>query len=180
MSTPADIEAGPSLQLDPASTHTPAAEQGGLTAPAAEEVQASVAAFVERFADLGAEPALLLGLPPMVQIGLGHVPRDAVFEAAAGLAELDYDGWHAEPEDLRARAAQLALACLRHSSAVSIEIRALFALKAEGLVEVTAKSRDGKPYRRAGHVWTADFQTLPVAADLVLRIRQDPGLLVKG
>lgn len=52
---------------------------------------------------------------------------------------------------------------------------------AEGdLVEIQARSRDGKPFRRAGHVFGADFTTYLVSEDALARIRADRGIVLKA
>lgn len=49
-----------------------------------------------------------------------------------------------------------------------------------GLTEIEAKSRDGKPFRRAGHVFGADFATYLVTEDALARILADRGIVLKA
>lgn len=48
------------------------------------------------------------------------------------------------------------------------------------LVEISAKSRDGKPFRRAGHLFGPDFETYRVTVEAEKRIRADAGIVVKA
>lgn len=48
------------------------------------------------------------------------------------------------------------------------------------LVEITARSRDGKPFRRGSVAWTGDFKTVAVTPAVAERIAADPNLVVKG
>lgn len=48
------------------------------------------------------------------------------------------------------------------------------------VVEIQARSRDGKPFRRAGHVFGADFATYLVSEDALARIRADRGIVLKA
>lgn len=47
------------------------------------------------------------------------------------------------------------------------------------LVEITARSRDGKPFRRAGLAWSDTYRTVHVPADVAEKLAGDPNLLVK-
>jgi hypothetical protein len=47
------------------------------------------------------------------------------------------------------------------------------------LVAIEGKSRDGKPFRRAGHVFGADFQSYLVSRDALERIRADHGIVTR-
>ena len=48
------------------------------------------------------------------------------------------------------------------------------------LVTIEARSRDGKPFRRAGHLFTDAFKSFSVTPDQFELIRADAGILVKA
>lgn len=50
----------------------------------------------------------------------------------------------------------------------------------DGFTEIEARSRDGKPFRRAGQVFGADFATYLVTEDELARIRADRGIVLKA
>lgn len=49
----------------------------------------------------------------------------------------------------------------------------------QAMVEITARSTSGKPFRRCGIAWTGEFQTERVSLEDAVRIATDPSLKVK-
>lgn len=172
-----------------ASDDTPSERQQPDPAAPAEEAAASseAAAGGEAtflFQGTDPEPELVLGLPPMVEILSGHMPRAFVFNAARGALDLqdedDDAAWLALPEGKRQAAVAIALAAMRLSAQASAEIRALFEPAPEGMVEITAKSTDGQPFTRGGIRWGDSFRTETVKQEVYDRLVVDPHLTVKG
>lgn len=186
VSTSTGGEAAPS---GVASDDTPSEHQQPDPAAPATEAAASVEAAaggdgVLLFGGADDEPELLLGLPPMVEILSGHVPRLDVIRAVRIALDLDDaeddEAWLALPEAKRQAAAGIALNAMRYTAQAALDINALFDPVPEGLVEITAKSSDGQPFTRAGIVWGDRFQTATVTQQAYDRLVVDPHLTVKG
>ncbi|MCX7586545.1 hypothetical protein [Phenylobacterium sp. 58.2.17] len=129
------------------------------------------------------EPELLLGLPLMVEIHQGHVPRSIVIASVREILGLpdasDDDAWNALPEGKRTAALAMAVNMMRAAAIGALHITDLFAPLPEGLVEITAKSSDGQPFTRCGISWGDRFQTETVTQEVHDRLVADPHLTVK-
>lgn len=95
---------------------------------------------------------------------------------AAGLTKAEWDDL---PEAVRGQAVDaMRVQILAGFDALRSVVELVTAPIAE-TEEVTAKSRDGKPLRRAGHVWTDKYLTVPLTPDQAKVVRNDPNLLLK-
>jgi hypothetical protein len=167
-------DAAPNASADNPSRddHPPAAAAaGGQPLSTAAAVSAAVA---------DEEPEFILGLPAMVEMHVGHEPRERVIGSAQVLSGLDDEAWAAAADDLKVQAVQSALSAMRSVASAKAFVAELFAPKPEGLFEVTAKSRDGRLFRRGGFEWTSDWQTVEVEFDLAQLLLTDPNLVVKS
>lgn len=160
-----------------ASNDTPRSEdQGGPAAPSAE---ASVSADVLSVRD----NEVLLGssiLPALIDLGGGEtVQLGEIVMATHHASGLSCADWNDAPEDIRERALALMVDAGRQAAALKGRFAALFAGAPEGLISITAKSKDGKPFRRAGIGWTADYATHLVTDEAALILMTEPRLAVE-
>ncbi len=123
---------------------------------------------------------LLYGLPRQVKILHGHIDRDRIIGDAIIQAEHEGADFHDLSIPTRADLLDLVIAFHRAAAEIEERISQLLAPRAAGMVEITAKSRDGRPFRRAGHEWTGEFQTKPVPVEAHERLKTDPNLVVKA
>lgn len=168
-------------------TTTPAAAQGAAgsagpeaaPAPAPSDDRSPTSALFHEFR-AGAE---LLGrelLPEVVDLGLENVAGDVLLRQVVAIAGITDEDWNGLPAGIRAAAvtAQLALA-QRFADHVG-EIRRLVAPALDQeLVAITAKSKDGLPFRRAGQVFGAEFETVHVTPEAAEQIRTDPSITIQ-
>lgn len=99
---------------------------------------------------------------------------EAAGPSAVEDARIAFRAFNADPDHLAIVAKVLAF--LRPEASIeALEIR-----PALDQIEITARSKDGKPFRRGGVAWTGDFKAVSVSAELAERIRTDPNLVVKG
>lgn len=159
---------GGDQSTDPAAASVSTAAEGG----AAADPSASAPGISEP------EPELVLGQPAMIEILSGHVAREDVFAGARFAAGITVEEWDAVSEPARRRAVELVVATMRGNAPIMEQIKALLAPSPEGFMMITARSADGQPFRRCGHVWTDKAQTLPIPAADEARVRQDPNLVI--
>lgn len=159
--------------------------------PAAPAVEAAASAEVAAgdedvflFGGADEAPELMLGLPPMVEIRDGHIPRAIIFAEVRRVLGLDGEdddqAWSDLPEDKRSAAVAIGLSAMRSSAAAAAQIQAIFAPAPEGLIEITAKSSDGQPFNRGGVRWDGDYRTVVVDQEVYDRLVADPNLTVKA
>lgn len=127
---------------------------------------------LEGSASLPAEIEILAGLEPMP---LGHL-----VEMTFVMSGASPEAWNGLASNVRDELLHLALDVARTNAELVALVRQRVALATAADVTLTVKSRDGKPFRRCGHLFTGDFRPVSVTAEEAEIIKADPGLIVEG
>ncbi|MFN3582610.1 hypothetical protein [Phenylobacterium sp.] len=174
-----------------------AAPSGAPTSPAAQELQATSGAE----APGGAAPVPADAASVRISETAGEAGGDSTAAQASGgaaapvsagpaegeleaearlMADLGGEVWAGLPATVRQDLAGLVHSLHEHTAATVAKIRAIAAEATDPeLVEVEVRSRDGKPFRRAGLAFSGAFQPYRVTPAQLAAIQADPGLVLK-
>jgi hypothetical protein len=126
------------------------------------------------------EGAELLGhelLPEAIETVIEAIPGGEALKVIVAMTGLGPSAWNELPDLARKAAVSLGVKALQAQAGQISAIRAAVAAP-QGTVDVTGRSRDGRDYRRAGVVWTALNQTVPLSPADVDLVGKDPHIVV--
>lgn len=147
-----------------------ASASAGAEAPGPSPTQALAVEFA-----MGDVVELDMGLD------LGAVSREHLLEGMRRMSGLSQEEWAGLSPETLDEVERIAVDAFAASATAVKQIIVIVRAAADpDRVEITVRSRDGKPFRRAGFAFGADWRTVQATPDQVMAIKADPGLQLKA